>query len=477
MKSILTFSFLVFFLSSGYSQTPPPAPYGQTPSKNQLDWQKLEYYMFVHFGPNTFTDLEWGHGTEDPKVFHPTALDCGQWAATAKAAGMAGIIVTAKHHDGFCLWPSKYSTHTVRESAWKNGKGDVLRELSDACKTHGIKFGVYLSPWDRNHPSYGTPEYNQVFANMLKEVLGNYGPVFEQWFDGANGEGPNGKKQVYDWPLFNETVNKLQPNAVIFSDVGPDARWIGNERGEMGETSWSTLNIKGFGPGVDAPKPDVLNTGDMNGEKWVAGEADVSIRPGWFYSASTDTQVKSLQKLVDIYHTSVGRNANLLLNVPPDRRGLIHPADSARLVEFRKWRDDSFSENLLTGAKITASNVRGNSKTFDADKMLDGEYDTYWATNDGQTTASAEFQLKNQATFNCIVLQEYIPLGQRVKAFSIEYWNGKEWQLVDRQTTIGYKRIVRFPEITTDKIKIKIEETFACPVITEIGAYKQLEVK
>ena len=456
----------------------PPQPYGQLPSAAQVDWQKLEYYMFVHFGPNTFTDMEWGHGTEDPKVFNPTQLDCRQWAATAKAAGMKGIIITAKHHDGFCLWPSKYSTHTVHESAWKNGNGDLLRELSDACKEYELKFGVYLSPWDRNHPTYGTEEYNKIFADMLVEVLGNYGTVFEQWFDGANGEGPNGKKQVYDWNLFHKTVYSLQPQAVIFSDVGPGCRWIGNEIGEAGKTNWSTLNIDGFAPGADAPETYILNKGDMNGEKWIPGEADVSIRPGWFYSASTDDKVKSLRKLLDIYHASVGRNANLLLNVPPDRRGLIHLADSVRLVEFRKWRDESFAENLAAGAKITANHTRGKSNgEFGAGKIIDNDYDTYWTTGDEQLTASIELDLKEDKIFNCIVLQEYIPLGQRVKTFSVEFWNGTKWELIDRQTTIGYKRILHFPQITTNKIRVNIENALACPIINEIGIYKEVEIK
>src|SRR5690606_30432800 len=238
---------------------------------------------------------------------------------------MKAIIITAKHHDGFCLWPSKYSTHTVRESPWKDGKGDVLKELSEACKEYGLKFGVYLSPWDQNHPSYGTPEYNEIFAKTLEEELSNYGEIFEVWFDGANGEGPNGRKQEYDWPLFRSVVFKHQPNTIIFSDIGPGTRWIGNESGFAGETNWSTLNTDGFGMGSDAPKPAVLNTGNENGKYWIPGEADVSIRPGWFYSPNTDDKVKSLSQLLNIYYSSVGRNANLLLNIPIDRNGLIHP--------------------------------------------------------------------------------------------------------------------------------------------------------
>ncbi|MDR2036654.1 MAG: alpha-L-fucosidase [Bacteroidales bacterium] len=467
---------LLLFLASCGKTPDPPAPYGQLPNQWQLEWQKMEYYMFIHFGPNTFTNVEWGHGKEDPKVFNPTHLDCRQWAATAKAAGMKAIIITAKHHDGFCLWPSQYSTHTVRESAWKEGKGDLLKELSEACKEYGLKFGVYLSPWDQNHPSYGTPEYNQIFSNTLKEVLGNYGHVFEQWFDGACGEGPNGKLQEYDWDLFHKTVYDLQPHAIIFSDVGPGCRWMGNERGVAGETNWSTLNIKGFGPGKGAPPRESLSEGNMNGEKWIPAETDVSIRPGWFYSPTTDNRVKSVSKLVDIYHTSVGRNSNLLLNVPPDKRGLIHPNDSARLMEFRKVIDESYAVNLAKGAKGKAGHVRGNARKYAEKNLFDGNYDTYWTTDDGQLSVSVEIDLKNEESFNRLVLQEYIPLGQRVKSFSVEYWDEGKWKQLDRQTTIGYKRILRFPMITTKKIRVNIEESLASPVLNEIGVYKAVEI-
>lgn len=274
VKRTLTLGLMICFIAlhAHGQQASAPAPYGALPSTDQMVWQKMGYYMFIHFGPNTFTDKEWGDGKESPGVFNPTDLDARQWARTAKEAGMKAIIITAKHHDGFCLWPSKYSTHTVRESPWKDGKGDVLKELSEACKEYGLKFGVYLSPWDQNHPAYGTPEYNDIFAKTLEEVLSNYGEIFEMWFDGANGEGPNGKKQVYDWPLFRSVVYKYQPQAIIFSDIGPGTRWIGNESGFAGATNWSTLNTDGFGLGHDAPKPAVLNSGNENGKYWIPGE-------------------------------------------------------------------------------------------------------------------------------------------------------------------------------------------------------------
>jgi len=475
-RRYIILSLLLFAAIESRSQNVlPPAPYGAVPNDNQIAWQKMEYYMFIHFGPNTFTDKEWGDGSEDPKVFNPTNLDTRQWARIAKGAGMKAIIITAKHHDGFCLWPSEFSTHTVRESPWKDGKGDILKELSEACKEYGLKFGVYLSPWDRNHPDYGTSKYNQVFANTLQEVLSNYGEVFEQWFDGANGEGPNGKIQNYDWPLFHRVVYNNQPNAVIFSDIGPGARWIGNESGIAGETNWSTLNTEGFGLGKLAPNPKVLNTGNENGQNWIPGEADVSIRPGWFYSPKTDNKVKSLNQLLDIYYSSVGRNANLLLNVPVDRRGLIHPNDSTRLMEFRKIIDATFKSNLAKDKKVLVSNTRGNAKEYSAQNLIDENFDTYWTVDDGINNATLTLDLGKRTEINRLVLQEYIPLGQRIKSFSVDYWNGNEFVALDKQTTVGYKRILTFSTITTTKIRINIVAN-AAPILSEIQVYKAPEI-
>lgn len=450
-----------------HAQQAAPAPYGALPSADQVSWQKLGYYMFIHFGPNTFTDKEWGDGKENPGVFNPTNLDARQWARTAKEAGMKAIIITAKHHDGFCLWPSKYSTHTVRESPWKGGKGDVLKDLSEACKEYGLKFGVYLSPWDQNHPSYGTPEYNDIFAKTLEEVLTNYGDIYEMWFDGANGEGPNGKKQVYDWPLFRSVVAKHQPHAVIFSDIGPGVRWIGNESGFAGETNWSTLNTDGFGMGKDAPKQTVLNTGDENGKYWIPGEVDVSIRPGWFYSPATDDKVKTLSQLLGIYYSSVGRNANLLLNVPVSRTGQIHPTDSTRLMELRKVVDATFKTNLAKGKTVLVNKTP-------APQLTDGNFDTYWAA-DAAKTVTLTLDLGTNTKLNRLLLQEYIPLGQRVRSFEVAYWNGSKFVELDKQTTIGYKRILSFPTIQTNKIQITMEAN-AAPILSEIQAFLAPEV-
>lgn len=479
-NSLSTCLTAVLCLTLGLSCTKPvdpPAPYGALPSEKQINWHQLQYYMFMHFGPNTFTDVEWGDGKEDPKVFSPTNLDARQWASTAKAAGMKGIIITAKHHDGFCLWPSNYSTHTVRESAWKDGKGDVLRELSDACKEYGLLFGVYLSPWDQNHPSYGTPEYNQIFANTLTEVLTQYGDVFEQWFDGANGDAHKGKKQVYDWDLFHQTVYTHQPQALIFSDIGPDCRWMGNERGIAGKTNWATLNIKGFEPGLGAPSTEILNTGNMNGEKWVPAEVDVSIRPGWFYSPSTDDKVKTIEHLMDIYYTSIGRNANLLLNVPPTREGRIHKNDSTRLMEFRQVIEQSFANDLMKGAKLKATHTRGNSSQYGVKNLTDGSFDTYWATDDDIRQVSIEIELPETEAFNRFQVQEYIPLGQRVSQFTIDIWNEQTggWQEIAAETTIGYKRIIRFPQVSARKLRLNIKDALACPVLNGISLFKAVE--
>ena len=448
-----------------------PAPYGVVPTKAQVEWQKLEYTMFVHFGPNTFTGAEWGSGQEKAEIFNPAALNCGQWASVAKAAGMKGIILTAKHHDGFCLWPNPVSSHTVAQSPWKDGKGDVLKELSEACREYELGFGIYISPWDRNDPHYGTDEYNDVFVKTLEHALGSYGHVFEQWFDRACGEGPNGKQQVYDWPLFNSTVLKMQPDALIFSDYGPGCRWVGNESGSAGRTCWSTINVNEDFTGPELSRRD-LNEGIKGGNTWAAAETDVSIRPGWFWRESENTKVKSLQHLLKIYYESVGRNSLLLLNVPADTRGLIHEVDSLRLMELRAALDEIFAVDLADGATVEADNVRTGARRFKAQNLLSEEYDKYWAVDDSVKTASFVVTLPRARTFNRVQLQEYIPLGQRVSAFSIEALaEDGSWQLIARETTIGYKRIVHVPATTTTAVRVNIEEAEACPVLNGFSLF------
>jgi len=416
--------------------------FGPLPTKMQLEWHDKEFYLFIHFGPNTFTDLEWGHGSEDPNVFNPTALDCNQWARIAKASGAKGIILTAKHHDGFSLWPSKYSKHTVRESKWLNGKGDVVKMLSDACKKAGIEMGVYISPWDRNHPDYGTPKYNEVYIQTMKELLTGYGKFFELWWDGANGEGPNGKRQVYDFKRFQDSALAYQSHLMIFSDIGPHIRWIGNERGIINETNWNLLDTAGFQRGEGGPPNDSLNRGNYNGKAWIPGEADVSIRKGWFYHAEEDKTVKSGKQLFELYLKNVGRGGNFLLNVPPNRQGLFSAADSTALMDFKKIKDAAFKNNLFKNAK----NLRTNN--------------------------SIEIHLKEAVEINAIQLMEAISLGQRVVKFEISGGNDvKKFETLAKGTTIGHKRIITFPTQKLKYFRINISESKATPMISEVSGY------
>jgi len=438
------------------------------PTAQQLAWHEMEFYLFMHFGPNTFTGLEWGKGNEKAEVFNPTNLDCDQWCRIARDAGARGIIITAKHHDGFCLWPSRYSSHTVRESKWMNGKGDVLKALSASCKKYGLKFGVYLSPWDRNHPEYGTPEYNDVFVNMLKEIFTSYGPIWELWWDGANGEGPNGKKQVYDFRRYENLVRKISPQTVIFSDIGPDIRWCGNESGLAGETNWNSLDTAGFARGAGAPSQDTLNTGNVHGKLWIPAECDVSIRPGWFYHKKDDEQVKTPERLFELYLQSVGRGSNLLLNVPPDDRGLIASHDSAALIGFRKLRDSSFGQNLFSrsGAYYLQ---RGIVKKSPA--LSDGNPMTVQVM-EGTEMYSAGVELKEDLNINAVVLREKLDQGQHCRAFKLLLFNKKNELVKEiRGTTIGRKRIITFPSVVVNTIELTIEEQIGVTVIKGIEAY------
>lgn len=471
---------LLLFLFGCSENTPPPAPFGPLPSEAQLAWQQMEFNAFVHFNMNTFTNMEWGTGGEKPEQFNPTALDCRQWAKVCKDAGMQGIILTAKHHDGFCLWPSALTEHSVKNSPWKNGQGDIVRELADACREYGLKMGVYLSPWDRNHADYGKPEYLDYFRGQLRELLTNYGELFEVWFDGANGGtgwygGANEERTVdrqnyYDWPTTNALVAELQPNAVIFSDAGPGVRWVGNENGFAGETNWSPLRRDEFYPG--SPNYKELTEGHSDGTHWVPAECDVSIRPGWYYHPEQDTAVKSLAQLVDIYYHSVGRNGLLLLNLPVDTRGLVHEADARQLKRLGEVIRADFSKDLTAGKKITASDERG--KNFNIKNALDGNPETYWATGDSVHTASVEIDFGETTTFNRLMLQEYIRLGQRVTAFRVFILKNEKWEPLASGTTVGYKRILRFENQTAEKVKIEFEAK-APLCISKVGLFEAAE--
>lgn len=452
------------------AQSSPPVPYGPCPTEAQVRWQRMEMNMFCHFGPNTFSGKEWGTGNESADMFNPSQLDCNQWVAVAKAGGFKGIILTAKHHDGFCLWPNPASNHTVRQSSWRQGQGDVLLELSQACRRGGVKMGLYISPWDRNAPTYGTPHYNETFNRTLEHALTRYGTIFEQWFDGANGEGPRGKKQEYDWSLFNHTVSRLQPQALIFSDVGPGCHWMGNEEGINGETCWSRLSTDGYQPGPFAPPSEVLNQGQRDGKYYIPAEVDVSIRHGWFHH--TYEHPKTLQQLLGIYYTSVGRNAVLLLNVPPDRRGLIDAEDSVRIVEFRAALDSIFGNDLARQAYVYASHVRGEGmKAYRAANVVDTHYHKYWTVDNWCLQPSLTLSFARPVTFNRVMLQEYIPLGQRVERFEVQVLSGGKWQTVATQSTIGYKRILLTDTYTTKGVRIRFTGCRACPVINRVGLF------
>ena len=463
-------------------QATPPKPFGPVPNKNQIRWQQMEYYAFIHLSTNTFTDQEWGYGEDDPKIFNPEKLDTRQWARVCKAAGMKGIILTAKHHSGFCLWPSKYTEYSVKNSNWKGGKGDIVKELAEACKEYGLKLGIYLSPWDRNYADYGKPEYITYFRNQLTELLTNYGDVFEIWFDGANGGSGfyGGAKETrridastyYDWTNTYKLIRKLQPNIVIWNDGGDraDLRWVGTEDGHVGEKNWSLLNATG-----DVSR-EMLRHGLENGDSWVPGEVNTSIRPGWFYHEYEDSKVKTLPRLLETYYSSFGRNGTLLLNFPVDKRGLIHENDEKAVVELAETVKKAFAVDLAANKKVTASNIRGNAREFGADKAVDGKNDTYWATDDNLTTASITIDFGKPTTFNRFLAQEYTPLGQRVKAFKIEAKVGNEWKQLDAQSTIGYKRILVFPTVQATQLRFTITDAKSSPVISSIGVYNAPQV-
>lgn len=468
---------LLFLFSCNHKVVEPPAPIAPLPSAAQLAWHEMEMNAFVHFTTNTFTDKEWGYGDEDPSIFNPTAFNADQWVTTFKDAGFRGVILTCKHHDGFCLWPSKFTQHSVKNSPFKK---DVVKEVADACKRHGLKFGIYVSPWDRNHAQYGSPEYVQYYRNQLQELFTNYGPIFEMWFDGANGgDGFYGGKRearkinggtYYDWPTTLNLVREAEPEVIFFSDAGPGVRWVGNERGQAGETNWNTITPDTLFAGKGGIE-NLLNTGSENGTHWIPAEVDVSIRPGWFYHAKEDSMVKTPEQLVEIYLTSVGRGSTLLLNIPPDRRGLIHENDVQALTQWRALLNERFKTNLAADAKVNASAVRGDSKQFAAQNVNDNNPETYWALNDEELSGTIDISFGEPRVINYVLLLEYIKLGQRVKSFAIEAKTAEGWRKIGEGTTIGYKRIVKVDPVETGSIRISINDAKACPVISTIEMY------
>jgi alpha-L-fucosidase len=417
------------------------APARPRPSPSQLAWQRDELALFLHFGVNTFTDREWGDGHENPSIFSPSNLDARQWARSARSAGARALVLTAKHHDGFCLWPTRTTQHSVAAGPWHSGQGDVVREFVDACRAEGLKAGLYLSPWDRNNPAYGdSPRYNDLYCDQLTELLTRYGPIAEVWFDGANGEGPNGKRQTYDWPRFFGLVRRLQPDAVMFSDAGPDVRWCGNERGIAGDPNWSTVNpdMVPF-PGADGPGiTDALQHGDPVGSVWRPAEVDVSIRPGWFYHSAEDNRVRSVDNLIDLYFTSVGRNGKLLLNVPPTQDGRLHATDVARLVGFRERLTTMFERDVARDARRA------------------------WRTT-GPRSADLVVDLDQTLTIGVARLEEDITRGQCVARYTLYGANDGDWRVLSRGTTIGYAKLDRFSPAPVSGVRLVIDDAVATP--------------
>ncbi len=434
----------------------PPSP-GAVPSARQLRWHKLEVYGFLHFSMNTFTGREWGYGDEDPALFNPTEFNAAQIVGALKDGGMRAVILTCKHHDGFCLWPTATTGHSVKQSPWRGGSGDVVREISNAARAAGLLFGIYLSPWDRNSALYGEPAYIDLYRAQLRELLTQYGEISEVWHDGANGgDGYYGgarekrtidKRTYYDWPRTWAMVRELQPNAVIFSDVGPDIRWVGNERGIAPETCWSAFDPVGEKGGEASPgdvDTKLSGTGTRGGSHWIPAECDVSIRPGWFWHAEENDRVKTPRQLADLYFKSTGRNASFLLNVPPDRRGLIHEKDAASLKTFGRHLSETFSRNLAGSARL--------SRGFALD-------------------------LREPASFNLIRLREDIRLGQHLEQFDVEAFSQGSWKTVASGTTIGNCRLLRLPEpVTASRLRLKIARSLAPPVISEFGLFREPEL-
>lgn len=467
---------LIFVCSTMCSCVRAPQPDYPVPTRQQLEWQQLETYAFVHFGLNTFNDLEWGYGNTPASTFNPVELDCEQWVRTFKACGMKAVILTAKHHDGFCLWPTTTTDYNISNSPYKDGKGDLVKELSEACHKYGLKFGLYLSPWDRHNAEYGKEGYVETYHKQIEELTTNYGPLFEFWFDGANGG--NGwyggadetrsivASEYYDYERARNTIWKNHPDAMIIGGTVPTIRWVGNEQGWAGDTQWSAVEMSNL------EDCDYLTRGSQNGDVWLPSEADVSIRPGWFYHAREDHQVKSLESLVDIYYRSVGHNANLLLNFPINLDGKISQMDSIRAIEWFEVIQKDMSDNLLKNCNVSANNVRSNR--FKAENVLLDDYDRYWAVEDGLKKAELQFDFPERTAVNRVLLQEYIPNGQNVSSFSIERFINGKWlpiEVTEDLTTIGHKRIVRFQTVSMDKLRIRFKTCKGTLCISNVAAY------
>jgi alpha-L-fucosidase len=453
----------------------PPAPYGPVPTPRQLAWHALEMYGFLHFSVNTFTDREWGFGDEAESVFKPTDFRPDQIVLAAKDGGLAGLILTAKHHDGFCLWPTKTTAHNVSASPFQDGQGDVVRAMADACARHGLKFGIYVSPWDRHQPEYGRDGYVTVYHQQIQELVTQYGPLFEMWFDGANGgDGYYGGKRekrtingatYYQWEKVVSIIRAAQPDCVIWGMPDADARWGGSEAGVVADPCWAAMHV---GDGKHSG-----SSGVRDGNVWLPAEADVSIRPGWFYHASQDGQVKSPAKLAEIYFASVGRGANLILNLPPDRRGQIHANDAAALKAFKAWRDATFGRNLAAGAALAADHVRGNdAASFGPARLLDDDRWSAWTTDDGVVTPSVTITLPQPVPFNVIRLREDIRSGQRIEGVAIDAQQSGQWKEIAAAGNVGACRLFRLASpVTAAQVRVRVTKSPASPMLSDFGLF------
>ena len=472
---------------SASSRNAPIAPYGAVPSDRQLRWHELETTAFLHFTVNTYTNKEWGYGDEDPNIFQPAKFDADAIVEALAAAGMHGVILTCKHHDGFCLWPTRTTEHCIRNSSWRTGRGDVVRDLAAAAARRHMGFGVYLSPWDRNNPAYATPAYIDIYRKQLTELLTNYGPIFEVWHDGANGgDGFYGgarekrtidKRTYYDWPVTWELIRKLQPNAVVFSDVGPDVRWVGNERGIAGDPCWAAYDPVAVDGGPASPG-DVRDrespAGHRHGARWLPAECDVSIRPGWFWHENENARVRTPAQLIDLYYKSVGRGAMLLLNVPPNREGLLQTEDIAALRAFGDWRRSTFTQDLAAKAKVSASNVRGQDRAFAGSNLVDHRPDTSWACDDSAANPEAVIDLARPATFQVVRLREAIRFGQRIDAAAVDVWSAGKWEQLAAVTSIGPRRLIRLEKsVTAARLRLRVTQASASPVLSEFALFAE----
>jgi len=493
MRQVFSFILMLFILFSASSQVKAPEPYGVLPSERQINWHELDMYVLVHFTPTTFEDKEWGFGDADPKIFYPLQFDAGQIIRAVKAGGFKGLIFVSKHHDGFALWPTATTNYNISKSPWRNGQGDMVKEFEQACRNNGLQFGVYCSPWDRNNPVYGTYEYVQIYRAQLKELYTRYGELFMSWHDGANGgDGYYGGKResrkidrttYYGWDTTWKMTREMQPYTSIFSDVGWDVRWVGNERGEAAETSWATntpVPLEGkekAGPGE--VRDDLNPTGTRNGKYWMPAECDVPLRKGWFFHPAENETVKSPEKLFDLYLKSVGRGACLDLGIAPDTRGLLHENDVKALAGFGELLKRTFAKDLAKTAKLNAGNVRGkDSKRFGTKFLTDNDRYSYWATDDAVMTPELVFEWDKPQTFNLVRLRENIKLGQRIEEIKMDAWVDGNWVTIGGATSIGACRIIQLDKnIYTTKLRIRVTQSPVCIALSEIGIFNRQDTK